>query len=260
MKKEFILEIPEYELFDFHCHASNLNDFEENLKKYNIGKFCMMPTVIENDFNDISAYINKIKPYKAKYGKKAIIFGNLDFSLPAERNVELLRKQISDINIQGIKIHPEQGFEINKSFLRPYFKAIIDVLGTEIPIYIHTDWPLLEEKDYFPNGLKETFNKIVSFFPEFKFIMGHAGGSADYLNIWKTCEKYPNVYIETSMAPATSPLEEIIWKLGPKRILFGSNYPYCTRSSEIVKILSLYQVTDADRKLILSSNGEVLFD
>ncbi|MHA1763162.1 MAG: amidohydrolase family protein, partial [Promethearchaeota archaeon] len=218
-----------------------------------------MPTVITNDFNNINEFIEKIKPLKEKHGTRAITFGCLDFSKNAEKNMELLEKQKSSIKIQGIKIHPEQGFKINKNFLKPYFKSILDVLGQDTPIYIHTDWPLLEEKDFRPNGLKDTFNKIVSFFPEFKFIMGHAGGSADYLNIRKSCEKYPNVFVETSMAPTTSPLEEIIWKIGPERLLFGTNYPYCLPSSEIVKILSLYQVSDAERKLILNSNAEVFF-
>jgi predicted TIM-barrel fold metal-dependent hydrolase len=61
------------------------------------------------------------------------------------------------------------------------------------------------------------------------------------------------------MAPVTSPLEEVVWKVGPERLFFGSNFPYCATSIELVKILSLYQVTDADKKMILESNAEVLF-
>jgi len=118
---------------------------------------------------------------------------------------------------------------------------------------------LVEKRRYAPSPTKLTFDKIVSFFPEFRFIMGHAGGSGAYLNVWKSCKKFSNVYIETSMAPVTSPLEEVVWKVGPERLLFGSNYPYCATSIELVKILSLYQVTDSDKKMILESNAEVLF-
>ncbi|MHA1805484.1 MAG: amidohydrolase family protein [Promethearchaeota archaeon] len=259
MKSKFFVDIADFELFDFHCHASNLDDFDNYLNRFNIGKFCLMPTVMANDFNNINEFIERIKPLKKKFGARAITFGCMDFNKDAEKNKELLENQKATMKIQGIKIHPEQGFKINKNFLKPFFKCILDVLGQDTPIYIHTDWPLLEEKGFRPNGLKATFNKIVSFFPEFTFIMGHAGGSADYLNIWKSCKKYSNVLVETSMAPTTSPLEEIIWRIGPERLLFGTNYPYCLPSSEIVKIFSLYQVSDAERKLILNSNAEVLF-
>jgi predicted TIM-barrel fold metal-dependent hydrolase len=61
------------------------------------------------------------------------------------------------------------------------------------------------------------------------------------------------------MAPVTSPLEEVIWKFGPERLLFGSNYPFCATSIEIVKIFSLYKICDEDKRSILQSNAEVLF-
>ncbi len=259
MKKELFLDIPDFELFDFHCHVSNMEEFEKDRAKFKIKKFCLMPTVIENDFNDIKSYIEKIRPFKEKYGDRAFIFGLLDFSKDKEANEKLLSEQKTKIKIQGVKIHPEQGFELNKNFLKPYFRAITDALGQNTPIYIHTDWPLLEEKGFQPNGLKDTFNKFPAYFPEFSFIMGHAGGSADYLKIWKTCKMYPNVHVETSMAPSTTPLEEVIWKIGPQRLLFGSNYPYCGTSIEIVKVFSLYHITDTDKKFIFNSNAEVLF-
>jgi len=259
MNKILEVNIPDYKLFDFHRHISNIESFDKNLKEFNIGSFCLMPSMIDNDFEDISNYINKIKPFVKKYADRAIIFGALDFIKGYEDNLEILMEQSKEINIKGIKLHPEQIFKIKKDNLEPYFKALSEILGNNIPIYIHMDWPLLEENRYAPNGKKNTFNKIVTFFPDFKYIMGHAGGSGDYLNVWKSCKKFSNVYIETSMAPVTSTLSEVVWKIGPKRLLFGSNYPYCGTSIELIKILCMYQVSDADKKAILESNWEVLF-
>ncbi|MHA1490594.1 MAG: amidohydrolase family protein [Promethearchaeota archaeon] len=259
MKKELSIDIKGYKIFDFHRHLSPMNQFKDNIDQFNIDKFCLMPTMLNNDFKNIMSYIQNAKPYHEKYKEKAIIFGALDFSKDGEYNKELLEKQAKFAPIKGIKIHPEQGFKLEKNFLKRYFKCITDVLGNDVPIYVHTDWPLLEEKGFTPNGIKNTFDKIVSFFPEFKFVMGHAGGSADYLNVWKSCKKFSNVYIETSMAPVTSPLSEVVWKVEPERLVFGSNYPYCGTSIEIVKILSLYKVKEEEKKNILESNAEVLF-
>jgi predicted TIM-barrel fold metal-dependent hydrolase len=258
MKTKLDFEIPDFEIFDFHSHVSTIEEFDENLKRFNISDFCLMPSMIENDFNDLASYMQKIKPYIEKYKDKAIIFGFLDFSKNPEENLELLTKQKEIIKIKGIKIHPDQNFSLIKDVLKPYFESMIEVLGEKTPIYIHMDWPLIEENGYAPRGKKSTFNKIVSFFPEFKFIMGHAGGSGDYISIWKSCKKYSNVYIETSMAPVTSTLSEVVWKVGHERILFGSNYPYCGTSIEITKILSMYKVSDDEKKAILTSNWEDL--
>jgi len=259
MNKTLELNIPDVKLFDFHRHISDIELFDKNLTEFNIDKFCLMPSMIENDFNDISNFIQKVKPFSDKYTERAIIFGGLDFTINYDDTLELLEQQAKELQIKGIKIHPEQDFSLNIEFLEPFFKAITEVLGDNIPIYIHMDWPLLEENRYGPNGKRKTFNKIVSWFPTFKFIMGHAGGSGDYIRVWKSCKRFSNIYIETSMAPVSSTLSEVVWKVGPERLLFGSNFPYCGTSIELVKILSMYKVSDEDKRSILSSNWEVLF-
>lgn len=260
MKQNLYLNIPKFKIFDFHRHISEIGEFEKNLNDFNIGKFCLMPTSIENDFENIMRYIEKTKPYYEKYKDRAIIFGALDFTKNYEFNHSLLEKEKRSVNIRGIKLHPEQGFELTKNFLKPYFSAISDIFGYNIPIYIHTDWPLTEERGYAPEPIKDTFDRVVSNFSDFNYIMGHAGGSGAFLNVWKCCKKFSNVYIETSMAPVTSPLEEVIWKIGAERLLFGSNYPYCETSIELVKLQSLYKVSDLDIKMIMESNAEVLFE
>jgi predicted TIM-barrel fold metal-dependent hydrolase len=259
MRQKLYLNIPEYKIFDFHRHISNLSEFEQNLNDFNIGKFCLMPTTIENDFKNIPTYIENVKPYYEKYKERALIFGALDFSKDYNHNRELLEQQKKTVNIKGIKLHPEQGFDLDKKFLKPYFRVIADIFSYDIPIYVHTDWPLTEKKGYAPEPLKENFTKIVANFSEFNFILGHGGGSGAWRNLWKICKKFANVLIETSMTPATTPLEEVVWKIGPERLLFGSNYPYCTISSEILKIQNLYKVNDNDIRMILESNSEVLF-
>ncbi|MFX1443150.1 MAG: amidohydrolase family protein [Promethearchaeota archaeon] len=259
MKQKLYLNLPKYKIFDFHRHISNLSEFEQNLNDFNIAKFCLMPTTIKNDFENIPNYIENVKPYYEKYKDKSLIFGAIDFSNDYTYNKELLEKQKKTVNIRGIKFHPEQGFNLDTKFLKPYFRAISEILGFDNPIYIHTDWPLKEEQRYVPESRKNTFDKIVSSFSDFQFIMGHAGGSGAYLNVWKSCKKFSNVYLETSMSPVTSPLEEVIWKIGPERLLFGSNYPYCATSIELVKLQSLYKISDEDVRMILESNAEVLF-
>jgi len=260
MERILKLNHSKLEIFDFHRHFRDIESFERDIKRFNIKKFCIMPTVIENDFIDILSYIERTKPIYEKFKEKIKVFGCLDFTKDKIFNLELLEKQKENLNIQGVKLHPEQRFKLKKKSLKPYFDVISESMGLDIPIYIHTDWPLIKEYGFAPRSLKDTFGKIVSFFPEFQYIIGHAGGSGAFLNIWKLCKKHSNVYIETSMAPTTSPLEEVIWKIGPERLLFGSNFPYSSTSVEIRKIQSLYKISDVDKKKILELNAEVLFE
>ena len=136
MNEKMYCEVPRFKIFDFHRHASEMNDFEKNLKEFNVGKFCLMPTTLENDFQDILSYIEKIKLYHDKFKDDAIIFGAIDFSQNKESNLELLDKQREKVNIKGIKIHPDQRFEIKKIKLKPYFDAISDILGQDVTEYL----------------------------------------------------------------------------------------------------------------------------
>ena len=260
MKQKLDYDIEHFTIIDSHCHASSKFEvFQKNMETFNIKKFCLMPTVIENDFNDLDNYFNKVKSINAKFKNTCFIFGALDFSKTPEENRELILNQRDKEKIKGIKVHHEQNFLLDKKYLQPYFKIIEDVFGFDFPIYIHTDWPLIGER-LKPTKLKDSFSKFPNYFPDFKFIMGHGGGSGAYVSIWKVCKKYSNVYVESSMCPTTQSLEEVIWRVGEDRVIFGSNFPYCGISVEIVKILSLYQVTDEDRENIFYNNAKVLFE
>lgn len=259
MKQKLDFNLDQFQIFDSHCHPSlDLRDFEANLNNFKIKQFCFMPTVIENDFNDLRGYFRRINPIVNKFKKFCLVFGALDFAKSPEKNRILIEEQKIKEDIKGIKFHYEQNFTLDRDYLVPYFKVIEDVFGFDIPIYIHTDWPLKGER-LEPTKLKDSFSKFPEFFPEHKYIAGHAGCSGAYLSVWKVCKKFSNVFVETSMCPTTPTLEEIVWKVGSDRILFGSNYPYCATSVEVVKILSMYKVTDEDRENIFYNNAEVLF-
>ena len=73
MKKKLELNVPDFKLFDFHRHVSDIELFDKNLTEFNIDKFCLMPSMIENDFQDIPKYVEKLIPYYRKYTKRAVV-------------------------------------------------------------------------------------------------------------------------------------------------------------------------------------------
>jgi len=161
-------------------------------------------------------------------------------------------RAINQYHPQGVKIHPLQNFSISKAQLEPYLEI---VQKNKIPLYIHTDWVPSAEFGKYRINLNETFGKITDMYPGITFIMGHAGNSDSWVNIWKLLQKRPNVYVETSMAPSPGELEKIVQKIGPNRILFGSNFPFCEPNVELMKIIMLNHVSDEEKNQIVYNNA-----
>jgi predicted TIM-barrel fold metal-dependent hydrolase len=80
--------------------------------------------------------------------------------------------------------------------------------------------------------------------------MGMLGGSP--LDFLKAFAKYPNVYFDTSLA-GSGVVKRFIEKIGPERIIFGSDIPFGTMKNELEKILSLKLRTN-EKELVLSEN------
>jgi predicted TIM-barrel fold metal-dependent hydrolase len=171
------------------------------------------------------------------------------------RGVVGLEADFSDYSPAGLKIHPLQGFPLDETTLRPFFEF---ARGHHLWIYCHTDWlPSTEYKQAGPI-LAATFGKLARWFPDNVLIMGHCGNNDSYINVWQHFKRNPRVYGETSMAPTTAELEKVITKVGAERLLFGTNAPHCAPRVEIQKILSLYQISDEVKKMILHDNAEAL--
>ena len=156
---------PAYSLFDFHRHISEIQQFDEDLKTYNIQNFCVMPSIQAGNFKDYHQYIKNAKPLLQKYSKRMISFGFIDFGKSPEENSEILKDFKQQINIKGIKFHPQQNFELKKKYLKPYFDEIQGVVGN-VPVYIHMDWPLTVKNGFAPKGKKIPLIKSFLGFPK----------------------------------------------------------------------------------------------
>lgn len=120
-------------------------------------------------------------------------------------------------------------------------------LGAFIEESEKIDLPIIFEEDL---AFTEIFIKMTK---RLKIIIPHigmlGGNPSDFLHAFKENQ---NVYFDTSLASSSIVLR-FIEKIGPERILFGSDIPFGTMRLELGKILSL-PIGDSQKECILSKN------
>lgn len=260
-----LVKIPDPSTFnlkihDFHCHIHK--ELGDNQTQFGISSMCIMPAwkTLEtydfknnppNDFTNGDAYAEKLNRISGDFnGWQGDIYKFLpvDFAkTPAEFDEYIERNEIA-----GIKLHPLQGFDITRETLDPYIKSAIE---RDLILYVHTDWVPSTEWKQVKNRMPETFSKIAGMYPEIPIIMGHSGFNDSYVNIWKILKKYPNVYAETSFAPTPQELEKVIYKVDPKRVVFGSSYPLSGTAGEVMKVLKMHRVSEAQKLAVFYDNA-----
>jgi len=89
------------------------------------------------------------------------------------------------------------------------------------------------------------------------YVLAHMGGNAldISINTIKKIREYEHIYLDTSNCRTPHIIEEAVSKLGQKRILFGSDYPWGSPYSNAYTIIDANISEDA-KKYILSKNLE----
>ncbi len=105
---------------------------------------------------------------------------------------------------------------------------------------------LFEEELRFTEMFLEIASGVTLIIPH----LGLLGGNP--FQFLKAFEKKENVYFDTSLAPQEV-IREFLRKIGPQRILFGSDYPFGNMKAELYKILTL-PLSEREKNLVLSEN------
>jgi predicted TIM-barrel fold metal-dependent hydrolase len=80
--------------------------------------------------------------------------------------------------------------------------------------------------------------ELAALFPGNAVVMGHMGhGNIVYINAAiDIAERRPNVYLETSGMPMHAKIREAVERLGPGRVMYGSDAPFHHPSVELLKV------------------------
>ncbi|WP_338787436.1 amidohydrolase family protein [Metabacillus sp. FJAT-53654] len=158
------------------------------------------------------------------------------------RDIESEVKLAIQKGFKGIKLAP---LVHPMSFLEGNVNWIAELCSTyDIPLYTHVT--VNEETNTF------ALESLVAKHPNTTIIIGHMGiGDVDQHAI-NLASEFPNVYLETSLAPILA-LKLAIKQAGVKKLLFGTEFPLSDAIVEREKINRL-SLSDEEKQMILGGN------
>lgn len=150
----------------------------------------------------------------------------------------------------GVKMHPLlDGYHPDDPIVHPVYEGAIE---RDVPLLIHCGHPIFT----LPWSIEEAVRR----FPRAKVILGHMGhGNIIYINAAiDVAARNPNVFLETSGMPMHAKIVEAVERVGPDRVLYGSDAPFHHPAVELTKVRVSGLPQDlADR--VLGENGRRLF-
>jgi predicted TIM-barrel fold metal-dependent hydrolase len=111
--------------------------------------------------------------------------------------------------------------------VHPLVEALVE---RRLPVLVHSGHPIFT--------LPWSIEELIANFPEARVVLGHMGhGNIVYINAAiDVAERHPNVYLETSGMPMHSKIAEAVERVGPHRVLYGSDAPFHHPRVEIEKV------------------------
>ena len=158
-------------------------------------------------------------------------------------------RYLKDFGMRGIKLHPEiDHFSLEERLLAPIFDKARD---HRVPIIFHSG----NTQNTDPLAIGE----LASQYPNVPVILGHMGCTTATRQAATAAARWENVFLETSAVSRMShPFAPAVLKVGPEKVLYGSDHPYSPFQMEIEKLVK-YAIpytgwTAKDLKMILGGN------
>ncbi len=142
--------------------------------------------------------------------------------------VEHAREYLDHPKFLGVKMHPLlDGYHPNDPAVHPLAAELVE---RDLPVLIHCGHPIFT--------LPWSIEELAVEFPRAKVILGHMGhGNVVYINgAIDVAARNPNVYLETSGMPMHTKIAEGVERVGPDRVLFGSDAPFHDVGVEVRKV------------------------
>lgn len=234
---------------DAHCHAgrglnygkpaettdpwTTFNDPERTLrrmKEAGIDRTVIFPinnTTFQQANEEIAGYVRR-------WPDRFIGFAKHDGKTESGRIRELLRREVRELGLRGLKLHGVPTEEM---------VAVAAEFG--IPVLYH------------PPRVEDSL-AIVRAYPEVPFILAHLGNFAshdwrEHVRAIEAAKALPNLHLETSSVVFVDYLEQAARELPAEKLIFGSDGPLVDARVELHKLRLLKLPKDHER-LVLGGN------
>ncbi len=234
-------------IIDAHCHAgkglnfgkpdsdpwTTYNDPEwtlRRMKEAGIDRTVIFP-INNTSYQEANV---EIAGYVRRWPEKFIGFAKHDARTEAGKIRELLRHEVRDLGLKGLKLHGQ-----------PSPEMVETALELRIPILVHPD-------------TVDELVPVVASNPRVAFILAHLGNFAsheyrEHIRAIEEAKRLPNLYLDTSSVVFVDYLEQAARELPATKLIFGSDGPLVDARVELYKIRLLKLPVESEA-LVLGGN------
>lgn len=232
-------------IFDSHMHVGDFPLFDVSLDREGLEALMAEHGIGAGVvFHPDNAYVREV--IESTPGVYGLVWANPRVPGYLDEAAELLEHP----RFLGVKLHPLlDGYHPNDPAVHPLMRLLVE---RDLPVLIHCGHPIFT--------LPWSIEELIASFPEARVVLGHMGhGNVVYINgAIDVAARHPRVYLETSGMPMHTKIREAVERVGPDRVLYGSDVPFHHPSVEILKVRVSGLAPDlVDR--VLGTNGYALF-
>jgi len=254
---------PPMEVFDAHLHCPaasgelwqwypvtrTFEDFVAYLDRTGVGRGIInsqrcqdngTPAEFVAGNREVASYVEK---YKGRFVGACVV--NPLFIDEALREMEECRKQLGFIWVGELCNYMKPSYQYS---IKQFEQLVAQTVKLGMVLDVHTE---LDEMDY-----------IIESFPEATIVFPHFGDDKEYADIFKRIDlvaQHPNTYLDTSGYghDRVGMLEYAVKKIGPDRVLFGSDFSINDPSTVIARVRHSF-LTEEQKQKVFSGNLQAL--
>ena len=161
--------------------------------------------------------------------------------------------RILALGLRGVKLHPDfQRFAIDDAAMLPIYERLC---AEGLPVLFHMG------DERFDHSAPRRLANVLRALPGLQAIAAHFGGYCNWDEAERELCAFPTLRFDTSSSlwrlPPARALE-LIRSFGPRRLLFGTDFPMWDHTGELARFLAL-GLSDEDNDQILHRTFEELF-
>ncbi len=224
--------------------VASVENMQKSLDSSGVTQTCCLPIPPYVTFEDIQ---------KAD-DQRIIPFTGIDFT--NEYNIEsTLARQVNE-GARGMKLHPiVQKVALSDKRLR---NAVEIFSVYNLPVLFHSGITSYyhgteKEKQEPRNGNIPEAEQLIKYFPNVRFIVGHAGG-IEVGEVIDKLPKYENAHVDTSFQ-SPKKIQQLVNAFGSERVLFASDWPYGDRKTSIKMVELALQKNDKLKENVFYRNA-----
>jgi len=237
------------ELWQWHPVTRTFEEFVAYLDRTGVGRGIInsqrcqqngTPAEFVAGNREVARYVEK---YKGRFVGACVV--NPLFIDEALREMEECRKQFGFVWVGELCNYMKPSYEYK---IKQFEQLVEQTVKLGMVLDVHTEQ---DEMDY-----------IIEKFPRATIVFPHFGDGNEYVDIWKRIDlvaQHPNTYLDTSGYghDRVGMLEYAVKKIGPDRVLFGSDFSINDPSTVIARIKHAF-LSEERKQKIFSGNLQAL--